>query len=76
MCIEDTWGSDIATAAALHLAATTDPKFILNVCDLSHYVAPRLDPNAPSREHGYITPSDAPGLGVEPQLDIPELIFD
>ena len=76
MCIEDTWGSDIATAAALHLAAATDAKFILNVCDLSHYVAPRLDPNAPSREHGYITPSDTPGLGVEPKLDKPELIFD
>jgi L-alanine-DL-glutamate epimerase-like enolase superfamily enzyme len=25
MCIEDTWGSDIATAAALHLGAATDP---------------------------------------------------
>jgi L-alanine-DL-glutamate epimerase-like enolase superfamily enzyme len=25
MCIEDTWGSDIAMAAALHLGAATDP---------------------------------------------------
>ena len=76
MCIEDTWGSDIATAAALHLAAATDPKFILNVCDLSHYVAPRLDPTAPSRAGGYITPSDKPGLGVEPEMSAPELVMD
>ena len=47
MCIEDTWGSDIATAAALHVAASTPPQAILNVCDLSGYVHPRLDPDAP-----------------------------
>jgi L-alanine-DL-glutamate epimerase-like enolase superfamily enzyme len=49
MCIEDTWGSDIATAAALHLGAATDPRRVLNVCDLSGYVAPRLAPEAPVR---------------------------
>ena len=42
MCIEDTWGSDITTAALLHLGASTDPARVLNVCDLSGYVAPRL----------------------------------
>lgn len=76
MCIEDTWGSDIATAAALHLGASTDPKFVMNVCDLSHYVSPRLDMNAPSRENGFIRPSDQPGLGVQPDLGRPEQIFD
>ena len=76
MCIEDTWGSDIATAAALHLAASTDPKFVLNVCDLSHYVAPRLDEKAPSRKDGMIAPSDKAGLGVNIELDKPDEIFD
>ncbi|MEM9205211.1 MAG: enolase C-terminal domain-like protein [Pseudomonadota bacterium] len=79
MCIEDTWGSDIATAASLHLAAATEPKRVLNVCDLSGYVAPRLDPNAPKREDGRIAPSDAPGLGVSPELDLlgpPDLVLD
>jgi L-alanine-DL-glutamate epimerase-like enolase superfamily enzyme len=63
MCIEDTWGSDIATAAALHLGAATDPARVLNVCDLSGYVAPRLAPEAPARQSGRIAPPDGPGLG-------------
>jgi L-alanine-DL-glutamate epimerase-like enolase superfamily enzyme len=64
MCIEDTWGSDIATAAALHLGAATDPARLLNVCDLSGYVHPRLAPDAPARSLGRIAPPDDPGLGI------------
>ena len=63
MGIEDTWGSDIATAAALHLAAASPPEAVLNVCDLSGYVTPRLAPDAPSRQNGVITPPEGPGLG-------------
>lgn len=70
MCIEDTWGSDIATAAALHLAAATDPRRVLNVCDLSGYVTPRLDPKAPSRAGDTIHPPEGPGLGVHPDRDV------
>lgn len=70
MCIEDTWGSDITTAAVLHLAASTAPRNLLNTCDLSGYVGPRLDPTAPSRINGYITPPEGVGLGVNPNLDI------
>ena len=69
MCIEDTWGSDITTAALLHLGAATDPARLLNVCDLSGYVAPRLDPAAPVRRLGRIAPPDGPGLGISPDLD-------
>lgn len=79
MCVEDTWGSDIVTAAALHLAASTAPKFLLNVCDLSSYVGPRLDSNAPSRKNGFISPPEQAGLGVTPNLDIlghPQKIWD
>ena len=64
MCIEDCWGSDIATAAALHLAAATSPDRVLNVCDLSGYVAPRLAPSAPTRQGGMIVPPEGPGLGL------------
>lgn len=64
MCIEDTWGSDIATAAALHLAAATPPEAVQNACDLSGYVAPRLDPTGPTRSGGWIVPPDGPGLGL------------
>ena len=79
MCIECTWGSDIVTAAALHLGAATNPKFLMNVCDLSGYVAPRLDPNAPVRHDGRIAPPEGPGLGISPDLDLlgaPDAVFD
>ena len=70
MCIEDTWGSDINTSVALHLAASTTPRFVLNVCDLSGYVHPRLDVSGPSRNNGRITPPDAPGHGINPDQQI------
>lgn len=79
MCVEDTWGSDIVTAASLHLAASTPNRFVMNVCDLSGYVGPRLDPDAPVRLDGKIGPSDQPGLGVNPDLDLlgdPDVILD
>lgn len=69
MCIEDVWGSDITTAAALHIGASTPARYLLNVCDLSGYVAPRLDPNGPARAAGRIAPPEAPGLGIVPDED-------
>ncbi len=79
MCVEDTWGSDIATAAALHLGAATPPARLLNVCDLSGYVAPRLAPDAPTRLDGRIAPPEEPGLGIavdSGRLGAPDLILD
>ena len=70
MCIEDTWGSDITTAALLHLGAATTPAALMNVCDLSGYVAPRLDASAPVRQNGRIAPPGGVGLGVSPDLDV------
>lgn len=79
MCVEDTWGSDIATAAALHLGAATDAAHLLNVCDLSGYVAPRLAPDAPTRVNGRISLPQGPGLGITVDaaaLGNPDLILD
>ena len=70
MCVDDSWGSDITMAAALHLGISTDPIFLLNVCDLSGYVGPRLDPTVPSRVNGRISPPTVPGLGVSPDPDV------
>ena len=55
MCVEDTWGSDITTSALLHLGMATDPDRLMNVCDLSGYVSPRLAA-APMRRAGRICP--------------------
>lgn len=79
MCIECTWGSDIVTAAALHLGAATPPSRVLNVCDLSGYVSPRLAPDAPTRAGGRIASPDGPGLGIaidESRLGAPDVILD
>ena len=70
MCIEDTWGSDITTSALLHLGISTEPARVMNVCDLSGYVAPRLDAAAPVRQNGRIAPSTQAGLGVQPDTDL------
>lgn len=70
MCIEDTWGSDVTTGALLHLAAATPARMLLNTCDLSGYVSPRLDTAAPVRRTGRIAPPDGAGLGVTPAPDI------
>ena len=80
MVIEDTWGSDIATAAAVHLGVTVPPKYLLNVCDLSGYVSPHVAADGPRRNDGTLTPGSGPGLGItidesvlgEPELQIGE----
>lgn len=70
MCIEDTWGTDITTMAAIHLGAATPRHAIMNVCDLSHYVGPHLDQNLPLRKDGHIAPPQTPGIGVSPDLAV------
>ena len=70
ICAECTWGSDIVTAAALHFAASTPHGSLMNTCDLSNYVGPRICPDAPMRSDGRIAPPDGPGLGVVPDLDV------
>ena len=67
--MECTWGSDIVTAAILHLTASTPAKTIMNTCDLSHYVYPRIDENTPTRKDGRIAPPEGPGLGVNPDMN-------
>lgn len=76
MVVEDTWGSDVATAAAVHLGMTVPPKFLLNVCDLSGYVSPHVATDGPLRDNGELSIGDSPGLGIaidETVLGEPEL---
>ena len=70
ICAECTWGSDIVTAASLHFAASTPHGALLNTCDLSSYVGPRIAPDCPVRKNGRITPPEGPGLGITPDLDL------
>ena len=68
--IEDTWGSDITTCALMHLATATDSRIIMNVCNLSEYVGPRLDVNGYKTAEGHASVSSRPGLGVNPELGL------
>lgn len=70
ICAECTWGSDIVTAASLHFAASTPQGALLNTCDLSSYVSPRIAPDCPVRKDGRFAPPEGPGLGVTPDFDI------
>lgn len=70
ICAECTWGSDIVTAASLHFAASTPQGYLLNTCDLSGYVGPRICPDGPVRSNGRIAPPEGPGLGVTPDPDV------
>jgi L-alanine-DL-glutamate epimerase-like enolase superfamily enzyme len=70
MCVECVWGSDIVTAAALHLAATCPRGSLMNTCDLSGYVSPRIAPDGPVRTQGRIVSPEGPGLGVTPDMDV------
>jgi L-alanine-DL-glutamate epimerase-like enolase superfamily enzyme len=70
MMVEDTWGSDITTAAGLHLAISTPPDFLLNTCDLSGYVHPRIAPDGPVRHEAMLAPPEKPGLGVTPDESV------
>lgn len=79
ICVEDTWGSDITTAASLHLGVSTEPDRLLNVCDLFGYVSPRLDSRIPQRKCGRIEPPEGNALGVSSDLDLlgtPNLVLD
>jgi L-alanine-DL-glutamate epimerase-like enolase superfamily enzyme len=70
ICAECTWGSDIVTAASLHFAASTPWGALLNTCDLSSYVGPRVAPDCPTRNNGRIRPPEGPGLGMTPDPEV------
>ena len=70
ICAECTWGSDIVTAAALHFAASTPSASLLNTCDLSSYVGPRIAVDCPTRKDGRISPPDGAGLGITPDMSV------
>ena len=68
--VEDTWGSDIATAAVAHLAAATPGRYLMAACDLSGYVGPPLAPDGPRRDAARLRPAERPGLGVSPDAEV------
>jgi len=68
--VEDTWGSDVVTAACAHLAVSTPPELLLNTTDLNNYVTVSVADGAPVVDDGYLKIGDAPGLGVKLKEDV------
>lgn len=68
MTIEDTWGGDIVTATIAHLARSTPEEFCFSATDFNSYVTVDIASGAPKRVNGFMTTSDAPGLGIKPNL--------
>ncbi|NNE48157.1 MAG: mandelate racemase/muconate lactonizing enzyme family protein [Rhodothermales bacterium] len=70
MTIEDSWGGDIITAAIAHLAHSTPTQFLFTATDFNSYVTVSIAEGAPQRYNGRLAASGAPGLGVEPRLEV------
>ena len=66
---EDSWGGQITTAAVAHFAASTPEEYLVNSTDLMNYNTRSTGIGGPWAEKGRLYASDAPGLGVEPDLD-------
>ena len=69
MRIEDTAGTEIARAAQAQLAATTPTEFLLGSYAFLHQLSPSAH-GAPTLSDGMLHLNDAPGLGIEPDMDI------
>ena len=70
MTIEDSWGGDVTTAAIAHLAGSTPKEFLLSATDFNSYVSRKIADGAPKRSQGRMAPSDRPGLGIEPLMNV------
>jgi L-alanine-DL-glutamate epimerase-like enolase superfamily enzyme len=70
MTLEDSWGGDITTAAIAHLAHSTPEEFRFTSTDFNSYVTVSTAAGAPQREQGRMAASQAPGLGIQPRLDV------
>ena len=70
MTIEDSWGGDITTAAIAHLAHSTPPEFLFTSTDFNSYVTVSTAQGAPRRVEGRMSAPLAPGLGIEPRMDV------
>jgi cis-L-3-hydroxyproline dehydratase len=79
MTIEDSWGGDITTAAIAHLAHSTPTEYLFTSTDFNSYVTVSTARGAPQRANGRLAAPLAPGLGLEPRIDVlgqPVVVID
>lgn len=67
--IEDTWGGDVVTAAVSHLAASTAPDALVHASFMNDWVTDHVAGHEPRSRHGRGRAPDAPGLGIEVDVE-------
>ena len=67
--IEDTWGGDVVTATVSHLAASTAPEALVHASFMNDWVSDHVAGRQPRSEHGRGRAPDAPGLGIEVDVE-------
>jgi cis-L-3-hydroxyproline dehydratase len=65
MCIEDTWGGDITTAAVSHLAAGTRPDSLLHASFFNDWTDGHVAGHEPRSVGGRGAAPEGPGLGID-----------
>jgi cis-L-3-hydroxyproline dehydratase len=70
MTLEDSWGGDITTAAIAHLAHSTPEEMRFTSTDFNSYVTVSTAEGAPRRIAGFMEASSAPGLGIQPKMEV------
>ena len=68
MRIEDAWGSDLVTAATIHMAHTVPEDLLLAGYD--KYTTIQVADGALERQGAFMRATAAPGLGVTPRSDV------
>jgi L-alanine-DL-glutamate epimerase-like enolase superfamily enzyme len=67
--IEDTWGTDVVTAAVSHLAASTAPETLVHASFMNDWVSEYVAGHQPRSEHGRGAAPDASGLGIKVDVE-------
>ena len=70
MTIEDSWGSDVATAAIAHLAHSTPTELLFTSTDFNSYTTVSTANGAPQRKQGRMKAPHKPGLGITLKPDV------
>jgi L-alanine-DL-glutamate epimerase-like enolase superfamily enzyme len=70
MTLEDSWGGDIITAAIASIAHSTPTDLLFTSTDFNSYGTVSIAEGAPQRSNGRLSASDAPGLGIQPRMQV------
>jgi L-alanine-DL-glutamate epimerase-like enolase superfamily enzyme len=70
MSVQETAGSDIAFAAIVHMGQTVPRRLLRSVLESRDIVALKTADGDFQVVAGHVTAPTAPGLGIEPRLDV------